>query len=207
MTIVNLRLPGLLAIGPLLALVALSTVNTVHGAFSYRSDQGHTEIMFSWNHAGVSTQNGEFTKADAVLLLDLENIEKSTIRVTIDVKSVSTGVTALDTHLKGSSFFNVERFPTAMFKSTDVRKTGDKTADVTGNLTIRDVTRPVTLKVTLTHNGSHPTGQYIESYKGSWVAFSAEVKINHLEFGVGAYPSGLSDAIHVRINTEMKYQQ
>ena len=179
----------------------------VQAAFEYQSDQGHTEIMFGWNHAGVSMQHGEFTKADCTLILDMENIENSTINVIIDVASVSTGVAALDTHLKSASYFDVEKFPTATFESTGVRKTGDLTADVTGNLTIRGVSKTVTLKTTLMHNGSHPTGKYIDHYKGSWVGFSAETEIRHLEFGVGAYPSGTSDKIRVQISTEMKYQQ
>lgn len=172
----------------------------------YKFDQGHTEISFGWNHAGVSMQHGEFIKADGTLSLDVAKIEASKINVTIDATSVSTGVTALDTHLKSSDFLDVEKHPTITFESTEVRKTGDKSADVSGNLTLHGVTKPVTLKVTLTHRGSHPVGQYLDHYKGAWVAFAAETVINHLEFGVGSYPAGPNDKIMIRISTEMKHQ-
>ncbi len=179
----------------------------VSAAEVYKFDQGHREVFFGWSHAGVSTQNGEFTKADGTLTLDPEKIENSTIAVTIDAKSASTGYAALDTHLKSSDFLHVEKFPDIKFQSTAVKKTGEKAADVTGDLTIHGVTKPVTLKVKLTHRGSHPVGQYISHYKGSWVAFSAETTLNHLAFGVGSYPAGPTDEITIRINTEMKYQQ
>ena len=193
--------------GTLFALSIAGASDALHAAETYKFDQGHTEISFGWSHAGVSMQHGEFTRADGTLVLDPENIENSAINVTIDMSSVSTGVTALDTHLKNSDFFDVEKFPIATFESTAVKRTGDKTADVTGDLTIHGVTKPVTLKITLTHRGSHPVGQYLSDYKGSWVAFAGEAEIRHLEFGVGSYPSGNNDKIKVRISTEMKYQQ
>jgi polyisoprenoid-binding protein YceI len=42
---------------------------------TYKTDQGHTEVMFSWSHAGVSIQSGEFEKASGTLMFadDLEN--------------------------------------------------------------------------------------------------------------------------------------
>ncbi|MEM7224123.1 MAG: YceI family protein [Pseudomonadota bacterium] len=179
---------------------------SVQAADTYKFDQGHTEIGFAWSHAGVSMQHGEFGKADGTLVLDPDDVENSTINVTIDTDSLFTGVPALDKHLKSSDFFDVEKYPTATFESTSVKRTGDTTADVTGNLTIHGVTKPTTLHVTLTHRGEHPVGQYIDHYKGNWIAFAAETDINHLEFGVGAFPSGPTDKITVRINTEMKQQ-
>ena len=194
-----------LAAGIILALLPLN--EGANAAEVYKFDQGHTEIQFGWSHAGVSIQHGEFTKADGVLSLDPGNIEGSTINVTIDAASVSTGVEALDTHLKSSDFFDVEKHPTVTFTSTAVKKTGDKTADVSGDLTIHGVKKPAILKVTMTHRGTHPVGKYLSHYKGSWVAFAAETEINHLEFGVGSYAAGPTDKITVRINAEMKYQQ
>ena len=173
----------------------------------YKSDQGHTEIIFGWSHAGVSLQHGEFTKADGTLSLDPANIENSSISVEIAADSISTGVAALDTHLKSADFFDTEKFPTISFKSTAIKMTGDKTADVTGDLTIHGVTKPTTLKVTLTHRGAHPVAKFVSYYEGSWIAFSAQTEINHLEFGVGSYPAGPTDKITVQISTEMRLQQ
>ena len=170
-------------------------------AETYYTDQGHTEIRFTYSHAGVSVQSGEFTKASGKLVLDPDNIGQSSINVTIDAASVSTGFGPLDDHLKSKDFLEVETYPEITFTSTSVEKTGDTTADVTGDLTIHGVSKPVTLKTTLTHQGDHPVAAFIDYYKGKWVAFTATAEIDHQAFNVGGFSTG---PISISIVTEMK---
>jgi polyisoprenoid-binding protein YceI len=47
------------------------------------------------------------------------------------------------THVLGPEFFDAERHPEIMFRSTQVRLTDDGRAEVEGELTIRGITRPV----------------------------------------------------------------
>ena len=190
-------LPGLAALSLMIALPPAPAF----AAETYFTDQGHTEVRFGWNHAGVSLQSGEFTKANGKLVLDPDNPEKSTISVTIDAASVSTGFVPLDDHLKSADFLEVKTYPEITFVSTSVKKTGDKTADVTGDLTIHGVTKPVTLKTTLTHRGDHPVAAAIDYYKGKWVAFTATTEIDHQAFKVGGFSTG---PISITIVTEMK---
>ncbi len=170
-------------------------------AETYYTDQGHTEVRFGWSHAGVSVQTGEFTTASGKLILDPDNVEQSSISVTIDAASVSTGFEALDTHLKSADFLEVETYPEITFESTSIERTGDMTADVKGDLTIHGVTKPVTLETTLTHRGEHPIGAMLDYYKGQWIAFSATTEIDHQEFDVGGFSTG---PISIEIVTEMK---
>ena len=167
----------------------------------YYTDQGHTEVRFGWSHAGVSMQTGEFTTATGKLVLDPDNVEQSSISVTIDAASVSTGFEALDTHLKSADFLEVETYPEITFESTSIERTGDTTANVIGDLTIHGTTQPVTLETTLTHRGEHPVGAMLDYYKGQWVAFSATTEIDHQAFGVGSFSTG---PISIEIVTEMK---
>ena len=181
-------------------MIALPTA-WAQAAETYYTDQGHTEVRFGWSHAGVSMQTGEFTTAKGKLVLDPDNVEQSSVTVTIDAASVSTGFGPLDDHLKSKDFLEVETYPEITFVSTSVKKTGDKTADVTGDLTIHGVTKPVTLKTTLTHRGEHPLGGAIDYYKGQWVAFSATTEIDHQAFNVGGFSTG---PISITISTELK---
>lgn len=167
---------------------------------TYVTDQGHTEVMFGWSHAGVSQQNGEFTKAVGTLNL-ADSIEASSISVEIDAASVSSGVEALDKHLKSADFLEVEKYPTMTFQSTEVKSTGDNTMDVTGDLTIHGVTQSVKLEAELTHQGEHPLGKNIDYYKGQWIAFRATTEIDHTAFGVGPFSTG---PIAITINSELK---
>ncbi len=189
-----------------LAAFALSagiiTANTpVQAQEVFDTDQSHTELLFQWNHSGVALQHGEFTKVTGVLNLVEDALEESEINVTIDTASISTGYAPLDDKLKGSAWFNVEKYPEATFKSTSIEVTGDKTAKITGDLTIRSITKPVVLDATLTHIGPHPTAAYVDFYNGKWAAFSATTEIRHQAFGVGPYSMG---GIKIEIHTKLK---
>ena len=183
------------------ALTAMAVLpGSVLAGQSFVTDQGHTEVLFGWNHSGVSMQHGEFTVAEGTLNLE-DSIEKSSISVVIDANSVSTGVEALDKHLRSADFLEVETYPEITFKSTAIKKTGDRSYDVTGNLTMHGVTQPVTLKTEMTHRGAHPVAKFIDYYKGDWVAFRATTEIDHMAFKVGSFSTG---PIAIEINTEMK---
>ncbi|MGI9424618.1 MAG: YceI family protein [Hyphomicrobiaceae bacterium] len=186
---------------PALVVAVLGSSLVAIAAETYYTDQGHTEVRFGWNHAGVSMQSGEFTKVSGKLVLDPDNVENSKLNVEIDAASVSTGFGPLDDHLRSKDFLEVETYPKITFVSTAVKKTGDKTADVTGDLTIHGVTKPVVLKTSLTHRGAHPVAAVLEYYKGQWVAFSATTKIDHQAFKVGGFSTG---PIAITIVTEMK---
>ena len=168
----------------------------------YATDQGHTEVLFSWNHAGVSTQNAEFTSAKGTLNL-ADNIEKSSVSVNIDTNSLSSGFAMLDDHLKSADFLEVATYPEIVFQSTSIKQTGEKLYDVTGNLSIHGVTQSVTLKAEITHQGEHPVAKFIDYYKGKWIAIKATAEIDHQAFKVGPFSTG---PISVVINTEMKAQ-
>ncbi len=188
---------------PALFLIFAPLVITSGSVFAdkvYVSDQGHTEVLFGWSHSGVSRQHAEFTLAKATLNL-ADDIEKSSVDVTIDANSLSSGFKALDDHLKNKDFLEVEKYPEITFKSTAIKKTGKKTFDVTGDLTIHGVTRPVILNAEMTHKGAHPVAAYISYYQGAWVAFKATTEINHQAFNVGSFSTG---PIAIEINTEMK---
>ena len=174
-------------------------------ADTYMFDKGHTEIIFKWNHVGLSTQSGEFRDYDGTVVFDRENLGDSKVDVVIRTASVDTGVPALDDHLKGADFFNVEANPEITFTSTAVKQSGVDRGVVTGDLTINGVTKPVDLDVTLNFEGDHPLAPFIESYAGApYVAFSARTEILRSDFGV-AYAAPLtSDRIEIVIETEMR---
>lgn len=167
---------------------------------TFKTDQGHTEVLFGWSHAGVSKQHAEFTVASGTLTLS-DDIEKSSVSVVIDASSLSSGFAALDDELKSQNFLDVAAHPEITFKSTTVKQAGDKTFDVTGDLTISGVTKPVTLRAEMTHQGEHPVAKFFDYYKGDWVAFRATTEIDNMDFNVGSFPTG---PITIEVNTELQ---
>lgn len=171
---------------------------------TYVTDQGHSEVRFGWNRAGISVQTAEFTEFEGVLTLDPVNIEGSSLDVVMKVASLNSGFHALDKELLSGNFLAVESYPVITFKSTKIERTGDNTADVTGDMTIHGVTNSVTLQTKLTHRGPHPYAPYQSHYSGNWVAFSASTTIDHQAFKVGGYSAG---PISVTIVTEMQERE
>ncbi|WP_291730611.1 YceI family protein [Leisingera sp. F5] len=191
----------LIKIAPLAAAALLAAPAAF--ATTYKTDQGHTEVKFSWSHAGVSVQSGEFTQAEGTLDIDPENPEAASLNVTIKADSLATGFGPLDDHISSADFLEVATYPEITFVSTGVEKTGDNTANVTGDLTIHGTTKPVVLETSMTHFGPHPLGGAIEYYQGDWAAFEASTTIDHQAFGVGGFSTG---PITISIVTEMRAQ-
>ena len=186
------------------ALAATLSSAALADAVTYAPDPGHTEVRFIWNHAGVSDQAGRWGTIGGTVTLDPDNIGKTTISLTIDPASLSTGVAGLDKHMKSPDMFDVEKHKTITFESTSVEQTGEKTAKVTGDLTIKGVTKPLVLDVEVVHVGPHPVGQYIDYYKGEWLGVKATGTLTRSEWGVGYGAPLTSDEIRLEINSELK---
>jgi len=112
---------------------------------TYGIDPTHTFVSFEANHFGTSTLRGRFDKKEGSVSFDRAG-KTGKAEITIDMKSVNTGVGPLDKHLSSKDFFNAEQFPTAKFVGDKFNFTGDKVAEVTGTLTLLGKSQPVTLK-------------------------------------------------------------
>lgn len=171
---------------------------------SYRFDPGHTEVRFYWDHAGVSEQSGEWGNVTGSVQFDPSDIPATKVSVTIQTESISTGVPGLDRHLKGSDFFDAEKYPEIMFTTTSVTQTGPESVRVIGDLTIKETTKPLMLDVGLVHQGAHPIGKFIEYYQGEWLGIRATGSLLRTEFGVGQYAPLTGDHIRIEISSELK---
>lgn len=140
-------------------------------------DPVHSMPEFSVKYMVISTVKARFTKVDGTLDLDEANPLRSSVRATIDVTTLNTGDAQRDAHLRSPDFFDVERFPTIAFQSTNVERVDDENWKVTGDLTIRDVTRPVTLAVEY-------EGQIKDAYGKQRGAFTAATAFDRKDFGL-----------------------
>ncbi len=124
-------------------LVAVASA-TAATAQVYKIDPAHSAVEFGIRHMAISTVHGRFGISEGTVHLDDKDASKDSVVATINVASVDTGTPQRDGHLKSPDFFETAKFPTATFKSTSVRETGDG-YDVTGELSLHGVTKPVTL--------------------------------------------------------------
>ena len=168
---------------------------SAQAAETYKLDPSHTAITWHVNHFGFSTPSGKFMSVDGDVKLDEANPAASSVKVTVDVNGINSGVAKLDEHLKTPDFFDVAKFPTATFISTKVVPTGKDTAKVEGNLTLHGVTKPVTLDVKLNKIGEN-------MMKLKTAGFTASTTIKRSEFGITTYVPNLGDDVKIEIESE-----
>jgi polyisoprenoid-binding protein YceI len=186
----------------LLSLMPLLSAAPVR-ADTWVFDKQNTHVSFTWDHAGLSRQSGQFLDVDGRLEFTPTDPEGGAVEVAIKTASLTTGVKEFDTNLKSPDFFDAARNPIITFQSTAVRRTGDKTGDVDGDLTIAGVTRPVTLRVVWNFTGEHPFAVFNPTYKGKWVSgFSASGTIKRSDWGLKRAIPIISDEIGITIEAE-----
>lgn len=167
-------------------------------AGAYRLDPAHSKITWAVNHLGFSTYVGQFSKVEGDLRIDPKNASAAQLNVTVDANSVGTLNPALDAHLKNADFLDTGKFPTATFKATSVRLTGERTADITGDLTLHGVTKPVVVKAKFNQAGVNPLDKtYSLGFDGSAV-------IRRSEFGISTYVPAVGDEVTLTIEAELK---
>lgn len=134
-------------------------------AGDYVLDASHSRIGFSARHAMVTTVRGQFDEFEGTAHVDTANPANSSVSVTIQAASITTGNEQRDGHLKTPEFFDVEQYPALTFVSTSVSRDGAEWT-ITGDLTINDVTRPVTVLFEETGSAKDPYGNLRVGFEG-----------------------------------------
>lgn len=214
--ILSLCLPALLVAcnsGPDAAVDGTSDapVDLQAPAGTYALDPNHASLVWTIPHLGLSDYTVRFVTFDGQVTLNPENLEQSSVTLSIDPASVRTefpgdweathpGVPfpSFDAQIaQDEGMLNAADGAPITFTSTQVNQTGPRTADVTGDLNFRGQTRPVTMKATF--NGeleSHPFARVPA------IGFNAEGSFKPSEFGVNLLGGVLGDEVTVRFSGE-----
>ena len=142
----------------------------------YALDPSHTRIGFSARHAMVTKVRGNFDQFEGTAHVDTANPANSSVTVTIEAASVTTGNEQRDGHLKTPDFFDIANYPQITFVSTDVERDGTEWA-ITGDLTINGVTKSVTVPFEETGSAKDPFGN-------TRVGFEGEVTIDRTDWNL-----------------------
>jgi len=149
----------------------------------YKPAEDGSSIEFKVKHFGINT-SGSFSGLQGTISFDRNSPATSQFDVTVDANSIQTGMDLRDSHLRGDSYFDIEKYPRMHFVSTKITATGKSEAlFITGQLTIKNHTKDISFPFTATPSD---TG-YL--FKGSFA-------ISRKDFEVGG--SGvISDNVEV----------
>jgi polyisoprenoid-binding protein YceI len=180
-----------------IAIAASFVGGAARAADKYALDPTHTFVVFKITDLGYDHVVGWFTDVAGQLTFDPADVTKSALNVTIKTASIDTHFTQRNKDLMSPDFLNVAEFPEMTFKSTSIKKTGDKTGKVTGELTLLGVTKPVTMDVIFTKVAPNPFHNNTPT-----AGFEAHTVIKRSDFGMKAEIPNIGDEIDISIDAQ-----
>ena len=177
--------------------LAITTMASAALPSQWQLDDSHTRVGFSVNHLGFSTTMGHFNDVKGMVNYDIKAPSKTNMNFTIATDSIDTNWDARDEHLKTDDFFNVAKYPTMTFKSTQVIFMNPQQAKVTGDFTMLGQTKPLTLDVTLNKIANSPLT------KEPVVGFRATGNIDRAAYGMTTFADGITTNVPIQIDGEL----
>ena len=139
-------------------------------------DKPHSQAEFKVRYLMTQVE-GRFRDIDAVIEIDRANPRNSTVEFTVQTRSIDTNEAKRDEHLRSPDFFEVDKYPTIMFKSTAVTPKSANEYEVTGDLTMHGVTKRVTVPVSFNGFGRDPRG-------AERAGFSIATTLDRKDYGI-----------------------
>lgn len=158
-------------------------------------DPAYTTVEFSIRNMWFKVK-GRFNDLEGAIVLDENDVSRSSVSATIRAGSIDTGNKRRDAHLLLKSFFDVENFPEIVFKSRRVGRGKDRDSlDLEGELTIKNKTVPIALAVNEMDRSRAPSGE-------EFVYYSATTELDRCAFGINYGRGIIGRRLRVNINVQ-----
>lgn len=145
-------------------------------AATYIVDQEHTTVGFKIRHL-FSNVRGTFDEFKGSFEYEPWQPKSWKAEMVVQAASVNTHVEKRDTHLRSKEFFEVGKYPTLTFTSTEVTDVTPTSATLHGLLTIHGVQKPVVFDLAIHGVGKDPWGN-------TRAGFTATTTINRKDVGL-----------------------
>lgn len=187
----------------ILILVAVFLINNLTATAQsekqiWTNDPPHSQLYFTVTHLGFNDISGTFDNATIKLSASKPDFSDATFELTAQTNSINTLVEARNNHLKSADFFDVEKFPTLSFKTTELKAKGKGKFKLTGDLTMHGVTKSVTLDLIYRGQTTNPMSSKLTT------SFQVTGVIKRSDFSVGdKFPEVIvSDEVRIKFSGE-----
>jgi len=160
-----------------LMLLSLIILGVLSMSFLLKPDYAKSAVDFKIKNAGIGV-TGSFKKFETTIEFNESAKAPSSIKTTIEVETIDTGIEARDKHLRKEEYFNADTYPVITFVSTQILKTTSGSFIAEGKLTIKGVTKEVKIPFT-----------YINSI------FQGTLSLNRRDYNVGGSSITMSDDV------------
>lgn len=162
----------------------------------YEIDKVYTNIVWYANRMGFSRTIGKFANFEGTIDLNTCELDKSKIFITIDTNSITSGAAEIDRQLKSATFFDVEKYPEAIFESTNITFSENDDVDVKGNFTMLGKTKEITLKVQFNKKAMDLLTNKMR------IGYSIKTTLTRSKWGMDQLLAFVSDDINIVIEAE-----
>ncbi len=156
------------------------------------SDNG-SKVHFTIKNFGIKT-GGELEGIKGEIFFFTTDLPACRFNVSVDPSTVDTDNQSRDGHLRGTEYFDVEKFPEINITSTKIDKTNKTESGYyyfTGTLAMHGITKTLEFPFKL------------EKVNDNYL-FTGEFEINRLDFGIGDKSAVLSNTVNVSLSVLAK---
>jgi len=168
-------------------------------AADYALDTDHTQAEFTVRHLAISQVRGQVPLASGTISIGPDDLPTA-VSATLDVANIETQDADRDRDLRGSDWFEVDKYPTMTFVARKIA--GTTTAfTIEGDLTFHGVTKPVTLT-------GKEEGKIVDGRGRTHVGYTAGATIDRREWGLNwghTTPGGalvVANDVRIDLNVE-----
>ena len=177
----------------------------VQAADKYVADKAHTNIGFTVKHMVITTVPGKFNDYMIDFIFDANDLNKSSIKVTIKTASINTDDEKRDEHLRSADFFDAAKYPEITFVSSSIMKKGNDYV-AKGTLTMRGVSKEIELPFRILGPVQDPWGN-------TKMGVEASLTVDRQDYGISWSKSldtgGLvvSDDVNIKLDVELQKER
>jgi cytochrome b561/polyisoprenoid-binding protein YceI len=170
--------------------VVLPVVNIEPVAWQVNAKQSQLGFTTSWSGDEVL---GQFNDWQADIVFSEQALDKSSIKVMVNLAQLSTGDSQRDEALATQDWFNVPQYPKAIFESKAIKKIANNRYQAQGKLSLRDKEQAITLDFSL-------------KIKANTAIAQGTAMLDRTAFGVGQGEWAATDSIPAAVKVTFKLQ-
>lgn len=163
---------------------------------AYLLETEKSTVGFSW-FLGKDKINGSMPVASADIVLDLDRLRDSKVKVAVDVTGAQAGFPFASQGMKSRKVLWADRFPLITFESTGIRRS-ESGALIDGMLTVRGVTRPATFSAALFRQAGTQAGDR------SRLSVRLNGRLSRSAFGADGWSDLAGDEVQLAIVARLK---
>jgi polyisoprenoid-binding protein YceI len=159
-------------------------------------DPSHTTVEFSIKNLFFFTVKGRMQALEGTIVLDEDDITRSSVVAVISADSITTGVKRRDEHLLSRNFLDAINYPHVRFQSSSVGPGNDRDMlRVKGSLTVAGKSGTVELDVSEVDRSLSPQGEEV-------IYFCGTTELDRFDFGINYGRGVIGRLLKVTINVQ-----